>query len=201
MEVKLVEKGFVRDCFISWGRLEFFHLGGQGKHLGLNTFLVCFSSQPPAGPSPTFSWWSHGWPNLPDGTCSHLAFGLYNSSRWKRSRRVTPKAPMWFLMVRGARSDKLHCDMSDKTRLLPAVQTPGNNSPAAVRKAFSWGGVGAPGRTIPWSVTPPCSIPSSQSSPGAWKVRVGLAPTRGTAPATGPHKCFDCTFPFLNKKN
>lgn len=31
------------------------------------------------------------------------------------------QVPVWFLVVRGARNDELHCGMSDKTRLLPAV--------------------------------------------------------------------------------
>lgn len=99
------------------------------------------------------------------------------------------QVPCGSFMVRGARSDEQHCDMSDKTRLFPAVQTPGNNSPAAVRKAFSWGGLGGPSRTTPWSVTPPCSPPALQSprSPlRAWKARVRLVPTWGTAPAMGP---------------
>lgn len=152
-----------RDCFISQGRLEFFHLGGQGKQPGTQ-HLPCllplslqqdlpkpFPGGPTAGPA-SLTGPAHTW----ICTIPPAASGAGG------------KLPGPHVVPHGKEYEEQHCDMSDKTRLLPAVPTPGNNSPAAVRKAFSWGGMGAPSGAIPSHQEPfllNSCFPEPQESP------------------------------------
>lgn len=144
-----------RDCFRFWGRLEFFHLGGQGKHLGLKTCLVCF----PSASSRTFPHLFLVAPLMgPAQTVPLVCKFLQLEAEQEGNSRVAPPG-----------KGEQHCDMSDKPRLLPAVPTAGNNSPAAVRKAFSWGGLGAPSRTIPWLSPHPAQLLPGRAPGAPWE--------------------------------
>lgn len=138
MEVKLVEKGFATaDGAVSFQRL--FQILGQAgvfppgrprerpgtQHLPW-VLPTAFPSGPTAGPA-SLTGPAHALPLV------------WTFLQLEAEQEGNPQVPLWFLVARGARSEEQHCDTSDKSRLLPAVQTPGNNSPAAVRKAFSWG--------------------------------------------------------------